>query len=73
MIDVRSFGYRHGSPQVIRAIAAGERVDFSRYCMGTHMRFETGAGPYLWLNRVLAVTTGGREQAAVRLAVHLVA
>jgi len=73
VIDVRSFGYRHGSPQVIRAIAAGERVDFSRYCMRTHMRFETGAGPYLWLNRVLAVTTGGREQAAVRLAVHLVA
>lgn len=70
LIYVRNFGYRHGPPEVIRRLAAGEPVDPSLYYMRTTPRFETGAGRYRWLNGVICVATGARRAAAVELEVY---
>lgn len=66
-IDIRNFGYRHGPPEVLAALARGEMVDPSLYSMRTHPRFETGDPRYAWLNRLVAVGSGAREPAAVRI------
>ena len=69
LIDIRNFGYRHGPPAVLAALARGEAVDPSLYVMRTHPRFETGDARYAWLNRMVAVGTGAREPTAVRVSV----
>jgi hypothetical protein len=69
LIDIRNFGYRHGPPAVLAALSRGEAVDPSLYSMRTHPRFETGDPRYDWLNRLIAVGTGAREPAAVRVSV----
>src|SRR5215510_8968972 len=58
MIYMTSFGYRHGPPDVIAALARGEPVDPTSYYFRTTPRFETGAPKYAFLNRVLAIATG---------------
>jgi hypothetical protein len=69
IIDIRNFGFRHGPPEVIEALARGEPVDASRYYMRTHPRFETGDERYFWLNRTICVGTGSREPRCVRISV----
>ena len=69
LVDIRNFGYRHGPPEVLAALARGEVVDPARYSMRTHPRFETGDPRYAWLNRLIAVGSGAREPAAVRISV----
>lgn len=69
LIYVRNFGYRHGPPDIVAKLAAGEPVDPSRYYMRTTPRFETSAEKYRWLNRVICVATGARRAAAVELEV----
>ena len=69
-ILVTSDGLRHGPPEVIAALARGEAVDPARYYFRTLLRFETAAAPLAWLNRILALGTGIREQLAVRLTVY---
>src|ERR1700755_1971357 len=41
LIHMSSFGLRHGPPEVIAAIARGERVDSTQYYFRTTPRFET--------------------------------
>ena len=69
LIYVRNFGYRHGPPEVIRRLSAGEPVDPSLYYMRTTPLFETGAERYRWLNGLICVATGARRAAAVELEV----
>jgi len=69
IVDIRNRGYRHGPPQVLARLAAGEAVDPSAYVMRTHPRFETGAPRYAFLNRMICVGTGAREASAVRLTI----
>ena len=69
LIYVRNRGYRHGSPETMRRLAAGEAVDPSLYYMRTTPRFETGDARYAWLNRIICVATGARRPAAVELEV----
>lgn len=69
LIYVRNDGYRHGPPEVLRRIAAGEAVDPSLYYMRTTPRFETADARYAWLNRTVCVATGARLAAAVALEV----
>ena len=69
-IDIRNFGYRHGSPEVLEALARGEAVDPALYYMRTAPRFETGDPRYAWLNRIIAVGSGAREPAAVTLSLY---
>src|SRR5947209_20566211 len=61
LIDMRSFGLRHGPPEVLAALARGEAVDPSRYYFRTTPRFETGHPKYAFLNRLLAVSRGDRR------------
>lgn len=70
LIDIRNFGFRHGSPDVLARLAAGEDVDPGDYYMRTHPRFETADPRYAWLNRTIFVGTGSRHAAQVRVSVH---
>ncbi|QKV17095.1 DUF3237 domain-containing protein [Oricola thermophila] len=59
-IEIINYGYRHGPPEVIAAIARGEAVDAGAYYMRTHARLETGDPRYEWVNRTLFVGSGAR-------------
>jgi len=61
LISMKSFGLRHGPPDVIAAIARGELVDPATYYFRTTPRFETSHGAYLFLNRLITVGTGDRR------------
>src|SRR6478736_4503158 len=61
LIHMTSFGLRHGPPEVIAALARGERVDPSTYYFRTTPRFETEHPKYAFLNRLLAVSSGDRR------------
>jgi len=61
LISMKSFGLRHGPPEVIAAIARGETVDPALYYFRTAPRFETGHPTYAFLNRIIAVATGDRR------------
>lgn len=67
LIYVRNHGLRHGPPEVLRQLAAGEPVDPSRYYMRTTPLFETGDARYAWLNRIVCVASGARLPSAVQL------
>ena len=70
LIRVVSQGYRHGSSDVLAALARGEDVDPAKYFFRTIMRFETGA-PYLeWLNKTIAVATAERKERQVLLSAY---
>jgi hypothetical protein len=69
-ILVASDGLRHGPPDVIARLARGEPVDPTLYYFRTAMRFETSDPALAWLNRIIALARGTREQRAVRLEVH---
>jgi Protein of unknown function (DUF3237) len=61
LIHMTSFGLRHGPPDVIAALARGERVDPSTYYFRTTPRFEAGHPKYAFLNRLVAVASGDRR------------
>jgi hypothetical protein len=61
LINMSSFGLRHGPPEVLAAIARGESVDPSTYYFRTAPRFETSAPQYAFLNRLIAITSGDRR------------
>src|SRR5882757_255746 len=63
LVHMASFGLRHGPPDVIAALARGERVDPASYYFRTTARFETGHPKYAFLNRLLAVSSGDRQAA----------
>jgi hypothetical protein len=67
LIYIRNIGYRHGPPEIIQRLAAGEPVEPALYYMRTTPRFETGAERYKWLNRIICVATGARRAATVEL------
>ena len=61
LIYMTSLGLRHGPPEVLAALARGEHVDPTTYYFRTLPRFETGHPKYVFLNRLLAVSTGDRR------------
>jgi hypothetical protein len=69
LIYVRNRGYRHGAPEVLARIAAGENVEPGEYYMRTTPLFETGDARYAWLNRMVCVASGARRPTAVELEV----
>src|SRR6188508_346971 len=69
-ILVDAEGYRHGPPEVMERLARDETVDPSLYYFRTFMRFETADPASSWLNRILAIGTGARQQGAVRIEVY---
>jgi len=69
-IEVRSTGVRDATPEVAARIAAGEAVDPSEYYFRTHIRLTTTSPRLAWMNRIVAVSNGRREQSTVRIDVH---
>lgn len=69
IVEVWSRGLRHGPPDVMRKLMAGEAVDPSLYYFRTAMRFEAAASSLQWLTRVLAVGVGERRSDAVLIKV----
>jgi hypothetical protein len=69
-ILVNSEGYRHGPPEVMARLARDETVDPSLYYFRAFMRFETADPQAAWLNRILTIGYGARENRMVRLDVH---
>ena len=65
LIYITNWGLRHGPPQVIRRLSAGEKVDPHEYYFRTTPTFETGAAEYAWLNGIVAVAVGERRADAV--------
>ena len=61
LIHMTSFGLRHGPPDVIAALARGETVDPATYYFRTVPRFETSHPKYVFLNRLIAVSSGDRR------------
>src|SRR5688572_13873263 len=51
IVRVVSQGLRHGAPEVMARLAAGEDVPPDQYFFRTIMRFETGAGELSFLNK----------------------
>jgi hypothetical protein len=60
VIGMEFSGIRHGPPDVIARVNAGEAVDPADYYFRTLPRFTTSAPRYEWLNRILAVGVGQR-------------
>jgi len=70
LIYVSNWGLRHGPPDVIARLAAGEAVDGAAYYFRTTPVFETGAPAYAWLNRIIAVAAGERRADAVIISAY---
>ena len=66
-ILVDSEGLRHGPPEVMARLARDETVDPALYYFRVFMRFETADPASSWLNRILAIGYGSRENKAVRI------
>jgi hypothetical protein len=67
LIQVQSRGLRHGPPDVLAKLTAGEAVDPAAYYFRTVLRFEASAPDVEWLNRVIAIADGARRPRAVEL------
>jgi len=70
LISVRSFGLRHGPPEVIAALGRGEAVDAARYYFRTLPRFQTTHPAYAFLNRLVTVASGDRRAEGPIYTVH---
>lgn len=70
LIEIINYGYRHGPPEVMAAVARGEDVDPGAYYMRTHARLESGDPRYAWVNNTLFVGTGARLKQAVVLSLY---
>ncbi len=67
LIEVRSDGLRHGPPDVMARLAAGDAVPKEAYFFRTLVRFTTGAAAWQHLNRVMAIARGERQARRVVL------
>jgi hypothetical protein len=70
LVSVRSFGLRHGPPEVIAAVARGEAVDRATYYFRTTPRFETAHPAYGFLNRLVALASGERRPEGSIYTIH---
>jgi len=70
LVEVQSNGMRHGPPEVMARLAAGEPVPPEAYFFRTVMRFTTGHPVWQHLNKVIAIAVGQRETRRVILDVY---
>jgi len=67
LIEVRNLALRHGPPEVIAALAAGQAADPTSYYFRGATFFTTGAARYAWITRHIVVASGERQASAVKL------
>jgi Protein of unknown function (DUF3237) len=70
LIEVQSEGLRHGPPEVMARLAAGDAVDPAEYYFRTAIRLRTASAAWSRLNKMLALASGARMAQAVRLQVY---
>lgn len=70
VIEVANVGARHGPPDVIAKLAAGQDVNPSEYYMRTAARLETGHEGYAWVNHTLFLCAGIRHASSVEIAFY---
>jgi len=70
LISMRSFGLRHGPPDVIEALARGDAVDPATYYFRTTPRFETAHPAYAFLNHRITVASGDRRAEGPIYTIH---
>ncbi|HUH85082.1 MAG TPA: DUF3237 domain-containing protein [Stellaceae bacterium] len=63
---------RHGPPEIVRKLVAGEAVDPGAYYFRGTPAFETAAPAHLWLTRTVFVTRGARYPDKVSIEVYAV-
>ena len=73
LLYVQSRGVRHGSPEVLARLRAGEEVDASEYTFRTSTRIETASGDLDWVNKGVFISVGGRLPGGVIYETYLVA
>ncbi|MGO8915894.1 MAG: DUF3237 domain-containing protein [Stellaceae bacterium] len=72
LISVVNRGLRHGPPEVVRQLLAGEPVDPGAYYFRCAPAFETAAPAHRWLTRTLFVASGARRPDVVEISVYAV-
>lgn len=72
LIGVVHRALRHGPPEVVRKLAAGEAVDPGAYYFRGTPVFETAAPTHLWLTRTVFVARGARYPDRVAIEVYAV-
>jgi hypothetical protein len=70
LISVLNRGLRHGPPDVIRKLVAGEPVDAKSYYFRCTPVFETAAPAHCWLMQTVFVATGVRHPDLVEIKVY---
>jgi hypothetical protein len=70
LVSVLNRGLRHGPPDVIRKLVAGERVDPGSYYFRCTPVFETAAPAHQWLTQTVFVATGVRHPDVVEIKVY---
>ena len=70
---LRTYGHRHGAPEVLARIAQGGVVDPAQYYFRMQMTFETASATYGWLNRSIVVGSAMRLAKAVVYDAYLIA
>jgi hypothetical protein len=69
-VEVRSRGIRKATESVAARLARGDPVEPDEYYFRTHVRLTTSASRLSFLNDLIAVSTGRRDQSVVRIDVH---
>jgi len=70
LIQVTNQGLRHGSPEVLAELAAGQPVDPSRYFYRSVLRFATAEPALAHLNRSIALAKAERRGGQAVFDVH---
>jgi muconolactone delta-isomerase len=73
LLYVQSQGVRHGNPDVLARLAAGEDVDPSEYTFRASVTIETADPELAWVNDGVFIAVGGRRPSGVSYDVYLVA
>ncbi|MXP26206.1 DUF3237 family protein [Altererythrobacter indicus] len=67
IIQIRNRGLRHGPPDVMARLAAGEEVDPAEYYFRTVPEFIAPEGPYDWMNKSIFICSGARYEFGIKL------
>lgn len=72
LVYVRAHGTRHGSAEVLAALASGEQVSPDAYTFRTYLELETSDPELMYLNDAIFIAVGGRWPTGVSYDVYMV-
>ncbi len=70
LVSVLNRGFRHGPPEVVAKLIAGETVDPAAYYFRCAPAFETAAPAHQWLTRTVFLGSGARHPDAVEIKLY---